>query len=90
MRHGSQKTNHFDFAISPFYLTNLNYGTGYVLFDLWIDCDRTREQFRSERLRLRVGVNTQNIIVCCCVCFHVEFRGLFIGKSSWKDRIAEF
>ena len=90
MRHGSQKTNHFDFAISPFYLTNLNYGTGYVLFDLWIDCDRTREQFRSERLRLRVGVNTQNIIVCCDVSFHVEFRGLFIGKSSWKDRIAEF
>ena len=67
MRHGSQKTNHFDFAISPFYLTNLNYGTGYVLFDLWIDCDRTREQFRSERLRLRVGVNTQNIIMFVCV-----------------------
>ena len=90
MRHGSQKTNHFDFAISPFYLTNLNYGTGYVLFDLWIDCDRTREQFRSVRLTLRVGVNTQNIIMCCVCPFHVEFRGLFIGKSSWKDRIAEF
>ena len=65
MRHGSQKTNHFDFAISPFYLTNLDYGTGYVLFDLWIDCDRTREQFRSERLRLRVGVNTQNMNRVC-------------------------
>ena len=90
MRHGSQKTNHFDFAISPFYLTNLDYGTGYVLFDLWIDCDRTREQFRSERLRLRVGVNTQNIIMCCVCSLHVEFRGLFIGKTSWKDRIAEF
>ena len=88
MRHGSQKTNHFDFAISPFYLTNLNYGTGYVLFDLWIDCDRTREQFRSERLRLRVGVNTQNMNCVLCV-FHVEFGAVFIGKSSWKDRIAE-
>ena len=66
MRHGSQKTNHFDFAISPFYLTNFDYGTGYVLFDLWIDCDRTREQFRSVRLRLRVGVNTQNMN-CVCV-----------------------
>ena len=89
MRHGSQKTNHFDFAISPFYLTNLDYGTGYVLFDLWIDCDRTREQFRSERLRLRFGVNTLNNN-CVLLFFHVEFRGLFIGKSSWKDRIAEF
>ena len=89
MRHGSQKTNHFDFAISPFYLTNLNYGTGYVLFDLWIDCDRTREQFRSVRLRLGVGVNTQNMN--CVLCsFHVEFGAVFIGKSSWKDRIAEF
>ena len=87
MRHGSQKTNHFDFAISPFYLTNLNYGTGYVLFDLWIDCDRTREQFCSVRLRLRVGVNTQNMN---CVLFHVEFGAVFIGKSLWKDRIAEF
>ena len=82
MRHGSQKTNHFDFAISPFYLTNLDYGTGYVLFDLWIDCDRTREQFRSERLRLRVGVNTHNMN-CVLLCpLHVGFRGLFIGKSG--------
>ena len=89
MRHGSQKTNHVDFAISPFYLTNLNYGIGYVLFDLWLDYNRTREQFRSERLGLRVGVNTQNKIVCRCVLFHVETRGLFIGKSSWKDRIVE-
>ena len=90
MRHGSQKTNHFDFAISPFYLTNLNYRTGYVLFDLWIDCDITREQFRSVRFRLRVGVNTQNIIVCCVCSFHVEFGAVFIEKSSWKDRIAKF
>ena len=90
MRHGSQKTNHFDFAISPFYLTNLNYGTGYVLFDLWIDCDRTREQFRSERLRLRGLESILRIYYMCCCVFHVETRGLFIGKSSWKDRIAEF
>ena len=57
------------------------------MFDLWIDCDRTREQFRSERLRLRVGVNTQNMN---CVCrFHVEFGAIFIEKSSWKYRILE-
>ena len=77
MRHGSQKTNHFDFAISPFYLTNLDYGTGYVLFDLWIDCDRTREQFRSERLRLRVGVNTQNIL-CVVVCCFMSKLGAYL------------
>ena len=87
MRYGSQKTNHFDFAICPFYLTNLNYGTGYVLFDLWIDCDRTREQFRSERLRLR---GLESILRIYYVLLCVETRGLFIGKSSWKDRIAEF
>ena len=90
MRHGSQKTNHFDFAISPFYLTNLDYGTGYVLFDLWIDCDRTRDQFCSVRLRLRGLESILRIIIVCCCCFHVELKGIFIGKSSWKDRIAEF
>ena len=88
MRHGSQKTNHFDFAISPFYLTNLNYGTGYVLFDLWIDCDRTREQFRSVRLRLRVGVNTQDMN--CVLFISRRTWAIFIEKSLWKDRIAEF
>ena len=90
MRHGSQKTNHFDFAISPFYLTNLNYGTGYVLFDLWIDCDRTRDQFRSVRLRLRGWSQYSEYELCVLFPFHVEFGAVFIGKSSWKDRIAEF
>ena len=82
MRHGSQKTNHFDFAISPFYLTNLNYGTGYVLFDLWIDCDRTREQFRSVRLRLRVGVNTQNMN--CVLCFTSNLG--YIYRKEFVER----
>ena len=84
MRHGSQKTNHFDFAISPFYLTNLNYGTGYVLFDLWIDCDRTREQFRSERLRLRGLESILRIIIVCFPLFTSNMG--YIYRKEFVER----
>ena len=58
-------------------------GTGYVLFDFWVDCDRTRDQFRSVRLRLRVGVNTQ--IMNCVLCSR-WFLG-YIYRKKWRRKI---
>ena len=64
-------------------------GAGCVLFDFWVDCDRTPDQFRSVRLRLKARVNTQ--IMELCVIFTSVlgciYRKRVCGKIDFKIRI---